>query len=121
MGGFRRAVLSFALTTAMALSPVIGSARAKTNVDIDNFGQVNANYYRGGQPDEDDWADLKTLGVKTIIDLQRDGNPAEQRLVEAAGMKFYRIGMTTRTDPTKEQLAQFIKLVNDPKNQPVYV
>jgi tyrosine-protein phosphatase SIW14 len=59
--------------------------------------------------------------VKTVIDLQRDFDPAEQKLVEAAGMKFKRIGMTTRAAPTREQLASFLKLVNDPANQPVYV
>jgi protein tyrosine/serine phosphatase len=36
-------------------------------------------------------------------------------------MKFYRIGMTTSQAPTKAQVDQFFKIVNDPANQPVFV
>ena len=127
--GFKRALLPFALTSAIALSPITGIAAEKSTsasaarprINIDNFGQVNANYFRGAQPDGRDYKDLATLGVKMVIDLQGDFDPAEQKLVEAAGMKFHRIGMSTRVAPTKEQLASFLKLVNDPANQPVYV
>ena len=131
MGRFSRAVLSFALTSAMALSPASGFAAEKSEsvtanprrsrINIDNFGQVNANYYRGAQPEGRDFSDLAAFGVKTVIDLQRDYVPAEQEFVKAAGMKFYRIPMTTSTPPTQEQLTLFMKLVNDPANQPVYV
>jgi hypothetical protein len=31
------------------------------------FGRVNANYYRGAQPEGQDYNDLAALGVKTII------------------------------------------------------
>src|SRR4029079_5427802 len=129
--GFKRALLPFALTSAIALSPIAGTAAEKNTsasdslvrprINIDNFGQVNANYFRGAQPDGRDYKDLAALGVKMVIDLQRDFDPAEQKLVEAAGMKFHRIGMSTRIAPTKEQLTSFLKLVNDPANQPVYV
>jgi tyrosine-protein phosphatase SIW14 len=129
--GFKRALLPFALTSAIALSPIAGTAAEKNTsasgspvhprINIDNFGQVNANYFRGAQPDGRDYTDLAALGVKMVIDLQRDFDPAEQKLVEAAGMKFHRIGMSTRIAPTKEQLTSFLKLVNDPANQPVYV
>jgi tyrosine-protein phosphatase SIW14 len=129
--GYKRALLSFAFTSAIAVSPVIGIAADKTTaasasavrsrISIANFGQVNPNYFRGAQPSGRDYHDLAALGVKTVIDLQRDFDPAEQKLVEAAGMKFHRIGMTTRETPTDEQLASFLKLVDDPANQPVYV
>jgi protein tyrosine/serine phosphatase len=36
-------------------------------------------------------------------------------------MKFYRIPMTTHVPPTSEQLSSFLKIVNDPAQQPVYV
>jgi protein tyrosine/serine phosphatase len=90
-------------------------------VSIDNFGRVSDTYYRGAQPEGRDYADLKTLGIKLVIDLQADGSPREQSLVEQAGMAFVRIPMTTHTAPTGAQLEQFLGLVNDAKNQPVYV
>jgi uncharacterized protein (TIGR01244 family) len=92
-----------------------------SRIRIDNFGQLNANYYRGEQPKGRDYADLAALGIKTVIDLQADGEANERRLVEAAGMKFYRIPMTTRVTPTPAQLAEFMEIVNDPAQQPVYV
>jgi protein tyrosine/serine phosphatase len=94
---------------------------AISKIRIDNFGRINANYYRGAQPEGRDYADLAALGVKTVIDLQRDGPRNEKRFVEDAGMKFYRIPMTGSVAPTSEQQALFLKLVNDPANQPVFV
>ena len=42
-------------------------------------------------------------------------------MVRTAGMDFYRIPMTTRVPPTGEQIDLFLRLVNDPAAQPVYV
>src|SRR5207342_1580336 len=41
--------------------------------------------------------------------------------VKRAGMKAFHIPMNTHTTPSKEQVAQFFEVVNDPANQPVYV
>ncbi len=117
--------LSFVSPVAAQTSSIAASNAARVDgpsVSIDNFGQVNANYYRGEQPEGREYADLAALGVKTVIDLQADGeNQEEERLVDAAGMKFYRIPMTTRVPPTPEQLTLFLRIVNDPTQQPVYV
>jgi protein tyrosine/serine phosphatase len=103
------------------------TARSTAAVDISririgNFGRINATYYRGEQPQGRSYTDLAALGINTVIDLQADGdNHNEEDLVTAAGMKFYRIPMTTRVNPTPEQIAQFLQIVNDPAQQPVYV
>jgi protein tyrosine phosphatase (PTP) superfamily phosphohydrolase (DUF442 family) len=112
-----------ALFACASLVPVAAQTGADVSrVRIDNFGQINANYYRGEQPEGRDYADLAALGIRTVIDLQGDGdNHDEARLVEAAGMTFYRIPMTTHVPPTPEQLAFFKQIVNDPIHQPVYV
>lgn len=91
------------------------------NIRIDNFGCINETYYRGAQPGGGDYADLAALGVKTVIDLQQDGDRNEQHLVESAGMKFYRIGLKDNAWPTEAQASQFLSLVGDPSNQPVFV
>jgi protein tyrosine/serine phosphatase len=112
-------VLVGSLALAPAVSTAAGPASSNTvasRVAIDNFGQVSSTYYRGAQPDDRDYADLAALGVKLA-----DGSAAEGSLVEAAGMKFHRIPMTTRVAPTQAQLAEFLALVSDPANQPVYV
>jgi protein tyrosine/serine phosphatase len=105
-----------------------GSAWAKTEsspnaprLHIGNFGKINENYYRGAQPGTRDYSDLAAIGVKTVIDLTRDGRSDEQGLVEHAGMKFYRIPLTTSERPSDNAVVEFLKLVNDPANFPVYV
>lgn len=107
---------------AILMTFVVAQVFGQVQVRIDNFGSVNANYYRGAQPEGHDYADLAAIGVKTVIDLQADGdNRDEQYFVESARMAFYRIPMTTHVPPTLEQIAQFLQIVNDPAHQPVYV
>ena len=59
--------------------------------------------------------------AKTIIDLQQDGERSEQQMVEGAGMKFYRIGLSDKTWPSPDKAEQFMKIVSDPANQPVFI
>ena len=100
---------------------VASTATALSRVHVGNFGKVNDTYYRGSQPKGNDYKDLAAIGVKTVIDLQEDGPSNESGFVKNAGMNFYRIGMTTTKAPTQAQIAQFLQIVNDPANQPVYV
>jgi len=91
-------------------------------IRIDNFGRISDSYYRGAQPEGRDYADLAALGVKTVINLTSDDALAEEPgLVEKAGMKYEAIPMTTRVAPTPAQIVRFLKIVNDPASQPVYV
>ena len=106
---------------AQTSTPAASVSSALSRIRIGNFGKINANYFRGSQPKGSDYKDLATLGVKTVIDLQKDGPSNEGGLVTAAGMKFVRIGMTTSQAPTDAQIAQFFEIVNNPANQPVYV
>jgi protein tyrosine/serine phosphatase len=94
---------------------------ARHKVRVKNFGCINENFYRGAQPEKGDYEDLAAMGVKTIIDLQREGEASEPKMVEAAGMKFYRIPMSDKEPPPPEQVTEFLKLVNDPANQPVFI
>src|SRR5688572_22533404 len=103
----RWAVAAFAIT---CFAPAHASAQIdpkaiESRVEIFNFGRVHDTYYRGALPDADDVAALARLGVKTVIDLQKDGDEDEAGLVERAGMEYVRIPMTTRVAPTSEQLA----------------
>ena len=97
------------------------ATQARASISIDNFGKIDDHYYRGAQPAAGDYRDLATLGVKMVLDLTRDGRADEPGLVKAAGMKFVRIPLTTSERPSDSAVAQFLKLVNDPANQPVYV
>jgi protein tyrosine phosphatase (PTP) superfamily phosphohydrolase (DUF442 family) len=116
-------VVALALSLAIPVSAApgdrpIGSAAIR----IDNFGRVDSSLYRGAQPEGSDYADLKALGVKTIVNLTSDdAEQDEQSLTEGAGMSYFQIPMTTHTPPTAAQLGEFLRIVIDPANQPVYV
>ncbi|MGH9410334.1 MAG: fused DSP-PTPase phosphatase/NAD kinase-like protein [Vicinamibacterales bacterium] len=110
---------------ALAQTPALRSGAAvhdTSAIHIDNFGRVSDTYFRGGQPDGHDYADLASAGVKTIINLTSDDAQANERaMTETAGMKYIQIPMSTHTAPTAAQIAQFLSIVNNPANEPVYV
>lgn len=114
---------TLAVCMALVMLSVIATAQQKDSpkIRIQNFGCINEQFYRGAQPKGRDYKDLAAMGIKTIIDLQREGVADESRMVEAAGMKFYRIPMSDRESPAPEQAAEFLRLVNDPTNQPVFI
>ena len=127
----RHAFVSALLALLVAANPAVAapagddpgtSVAALPAIRIDNFSRVDAKLYRGAQPKGNDFADLKALGIKTIVNLtSHDSDPEEQALTEAAGMTYVSIPMTTRIVPTAAQVAQFLSLVNDPAGRPVYV
>ena len=117
--------LSAAAIAALALAQLTVAQAAQRNgsqkTRIANFGCINETFYRGAQPKGRDYDDLAAMGVKTVIDLQEDGEGNEQQMVEGAGMKFYRIGLSDSSWPSRDKPEQFLKLVNDQANQPVFV
>ncbi len=90
-------------------------------VSIENFGQVNEHYYRGSQPNQEEFAELKRFGIKTVIDLRADFKKDEESWVRELGMNFFRIPLKTRVAASEEQTKLFLEIVNDPANLPVYV
>ncbi len=109
---------AYALAVSAAMASTVGAA----NIRIDNFGRIDATYYRGAQPEGRDYENLASLGVKTIINLTSDdSDPNEPAMAERAGLRYIALPMTTRQPPSTAQLDEFLRIVNDPANQPVYV
>lgn len=92
-----------------------------TNVTIKNFGQMDDRFFRGGQPKERDYSQLAALGIKTVIDLQREPKDYEKQLVEALGMRYVNIPMSDRDYPESDKIAEFLKLVDDPSTGKFFV
>ena len=114
-----------ALLLGLALAIPAGAqtgGKAPSSIRIGNFGRVDATYYRGAQPEGRDYGDLAALGVKSVINLTSDDAKADEKtMVEGSGMKYFQIPMTTHQPPTAAQLTEFLRIVNDPGSQPVYV
>jgi protein tyrosine/serine phosphatase len=94
---------------------------AFSNIKIKNFGKMDDRFYRGAQPGESDYKDLKTLGINTIIDLTDNPKDYEKRDVEALGMHYVNIPMSDSSYPKEEQINAFLKLVNDSSTGKFYV
>lgn len=91
---------------------------------LPNIGKVDEVLYRGGQPKKDGIAQLKELGITTIVDL-REEDPAkiswERQQAESAGMRFVHIPVGGWSAPTTEQVAQFLSLFRENPRPKVFV
>jgi protein tyrosine/serine phosphatase len=115
-------VLAITLVAACAgLAQTSRTAEAFPNIKIKNFGQMDTNYYRGGQPKVDQYQSLKDLGVTTVIDLRNDSEDYEKPAVEALGMKYINIPMDDKEYPSDATVARILKELNDPANGVMYV
>jgi protein tyrosine phosphatase (PTP) superfamily phosphohydrolase (DUF442 family) len=113
------ALVLFLLTVASAAGLV--RVPPYPGVTIENFGKVNDHYYRGSQPDHDQFIQLKQLGIKTVIDLRKDSMRVAAEWVKGLGMQYFSIPLKANTPATEEQTSYFLSLVNNPANWPVYV
>jgi uncharacterized protein (TIGR01244 family) len=65
---------------------------------------------------------LKELGFATIVDLRgpMEGTAVEKQAAQAAGIRYFNIPVTEGL-PSDAQLAEFGRVIQDPKNYPVLV
>ncbi len=91
------------------------------SIKINNFGQMDDRFYRGGQPRKGEYKVLADLGIKTIIDLRDDPTSYEKTAVEALGMHYVNIPMSDSKRPSEIQIAQFLNLAKDPATGKFYV
>jgi protein tyrosine phosphatase (PTP) superfamily phosphohydrolase (DUF442 family) len=86
---------------------------------LSNVGRVAPGVLRGAQSGKDGYATLKTMGVKTVIDMRT--TEGEKAQVEAAGMRAIAIPIEMTREGLKEKVDLVVALMADPANQPVYV
>ncbi|HLJ54334.1 MAG TPA: tyrosine-protein phosphatase [Chthonomonadaceae bacterium] len=111
-----------AVVTGAAARVWAASARPSTREvekGLPNFGKLNAAVWRSGAPRAEGYARLAEIGVKTVVNLQKE-NPSEKDRVPA-GVNYVYIPITDEHAPTKEQAQQFLDVVADPANWPVLV
>lgn len=118
----RKSSLSFIAALAIIFSFSAFSFAKSNKPDVPgNFGQLDERFYRGGRPKVEELKTLASLGVKTIIDLTDNSRAKEQPAVEAAGMRYVNIPIVDKKNPSEAQIAEFLKIVNDPETGKFYV
>jgi uncharacterized protein (TIGR01244 family) len=90
---------------------------------INNFLQVNSEFCTGGQPRLEHLAKLKADGIKAIINLRQPSEhraPEEEALAKQVGLRYFNIPVVY-ANPREEQVAEFLKLTDDPANRPMFI
>jgi protein tyrosine/serine phosphatase len=122
VGDVRGALLAAAGCAAILLAAGCSISHSDRPVDPEtgvlNFARVSDGLYRGGQPSAESFAKLKAMGVRTVVALRTFD--VDQRLLEGLGLKYLHISFIAG-HPETEDVLEFLKTVEDPANQPVFV
>ncbi len=90
---------------------------------VPNAGRVSDVLFRGAQPSAQGLAELKKLGVTTIVDLRGNRGPVnrEREKAELLGMYFIDIPVSGWSPTSNEQVAEVLKLFQQDPTQKVFV
>lgn len=108
--------------SAQMAAPAFASV-SKTKEDLPHFCIVDAGVMRGGQPSEVGLKELRERGIKTIINLRHNDTTVKEEGIEAEklGLKYVSIPLDGIHKPSATAIDQFLKVAQDPAEQPVFV
>ena len=83
---------------------------------------LNDWIYRGAQPREETLVRLKKKGIRTVINFRDEPQQIqwEKARVEALGMKYVSLPWNIMKPVKPELLDGFFKVLDDPRNRPVF-
>ena len=85
---------------------------------LDNFYQVDRALYRGAQPEDEGFPVLKTMGIRTVLNLRTwHSDRSECREV---GLDYVKISVQP-WEAEEEEVVDFLRVVMNPDRQPVFV
>jgi protein tyrosine/serine phosphatase len=90
---------------------------------IKNAGKINDHLYRGAQPASPAFAELKKLGITTVVDLRGNTKQAdwERQQTESQGMRYLNLPVGGFSAPSDQQLVQFLSIFRGDPNEKVFV
>ncbi len=104
------------VSAAPATRPV--PAKPQDIPGVENFAKVSDILYRGAQPTEEGFAELKRRGIKTVVNLRSfHGDRSE---LKGLGLRYAHI-YCKAWHPEDEDTVKFLKILEDPANHPVFV
>jgi uncharacterized protein (TIGR01244 family) len=120
---WRRPDMLATLTVIVGMLLPAGSQAAAQDPEVRNFLQVTPDFCTGGQPRMEHFAELKSKGVKAVLNLRTPGEhraEEEKSTVEQAGLKYFNIPVVYR-EPSDVQVDEFLKITDDPANRPMFI
>jgi protein tyrosine/serine phosphatase len=123
--GIRLALISVLLTCSVALAQTnevktrpANWASPLNEPGLSNFYKVTTNLYRGAQPSAQGMKELKSMGVKTVLNLR--SFHSDQHLVSSGDMKLARLHMKP-WHAEDEDVVAFLKIASNTNNLPLFV
>jgi len=120
-----------ASTAALALLVQLSTTSAAARDDVSSFERkfvevVPGKIYRGLQPgDEEDYAYLRTIGIRTQLNLRKYlwwQERGVHKKAEAEGFLYRHAGLPTLwNEPRDARVEEALAALNDPALQPIYV
>ena len=107
-------VLAAATAVLIAGSVINASARGLPGIEgIRNFAKVSDVLYRGAEPGGPGMESLKSLGVKSVVDLRmgKEVLAAEKEAALAGGVFYTNIPLRGLGRPTEQQVAAVLHLI----------
>lgn len=104
---------------AAAETALAGAVRPRGDIKgLPNFAKVSDVLYRGAQPTKEGFAELKKLGVKTVINLR--ARHSDDKYMKGLGLKYFSIPIFA-WHLDDGDAARFLNILMDKDNQPVFV
>jgi len=86
---------------------------------LPNLHRITDTLYRGAQPTPAGFAELKKMGIKTVINLRAVHSDRDE--FRRAGVEFNYVHISFKAwHPEKEDVVKFLAVVRDPANHPIF-
>lgn len=100
-----------------------GAVEAREVVDLPNRAIVTENILRGGRPSDEGLKQLKSLNVRTLMNLENDMNAVqhEMSVTKELGLVEISSPMYSLYAPTDAQVDAVLAVLQDSRNFPIYL
>ena len=91
---------------------------------VPNAGKVTEQLYRGAQPHISSIVQLKAMGITTIVDLRAEDaamRELEKKEADSVGIHFLSIPVGGWSNPTNDEVVQFLSLFEGGSKERVFV
>ena len=87
---------------------------------IPKFAEVTPHLYRGGQPTDKAFEDLKKMGIDVIVDMRSGNRKHEKEVVTKLGMEYTQLSWHCPF-PSDKPFAEFLKIIETHPDKKVMV
>ena len=109
-----------AIIAAALMMPAAHAAAPADKPGLDNFDEVAPHIYRGSNPNDEDLAKLKKMGVRTIVDLRMRHSRGEELAAKRLGLKWVHMSMGYWA-PSDQRVKEIMEVLSDANNGGVFI